>query len=724
MNVEYASQIDEALALCQIGKLDDARLFLDAYSAEHPDAFAAHLLLARIHADQSRWQSALDAARAALSLQATDAGAWYALGRANQGLGNTGTAVSCYRRALRIEPRNPQILTQLAQALQGLGQRDQAVRLYQAALAVDPQQAEARAKLDQLVGPVPRGMQRLDRIREDASRLHAAGRLREAFELHREALRIAPQLAGIWLSAGLLAHELGDRYASLHSFEQAARISPTLFPAIEAARRICVSAGLFNKAMHYSKLAYQLKPSDDIRVAQARTIAAIQPSVAAIAASRRAYEEGLDAAIAANLHVTNLDAAQGMNGFFLAYHGESDRRLQLKAAQLLAGAAPWLVTTAPHCSAAHRHEGKIRVGIISSFLHDHSIGNTTRGLVAELSRDLFEVIALRITPSKSDAVTDSIRRDADRMVDLDADIRKAQDQIAALELDILFYQDIGMEPKSYALAFARLAPVQCVSFGHPNTTGIPTIDYFISNDLYEPDDAASHYSEQLFLLRDLPTLAYYYRPIKPTPSDRESFGLRDSDHVYLCPQTLYKLHPEFDAILRNILLRDPQGVIVLIAVPYYNYTELLQRRFESTLANVSDRVLFLDAMEFPRFLQLLAVADVCLDTLHFNGMNTSLEAFSVGTPIVTLPGRLQRGRHTQAMYRKMDILECIASDAEDYVDIALRLGCDKNYARTLRERILSKNGVLYENRRVVEEFERFFLSALRAAKPDIAWLAQ
>jgi tetratricopeptide (TPR) repeat protein len=174
MNVEYVPQIDEVLALCRIGKLDDARLFLDAYSAEHPNAFAAHLLLARIHADQNRWPSALGAARAALSLQASDAGAWYALGRANQGLSNTGAAVSCYRRALRIESRNPQILAQLGHTLQSVGQRDQAIRLYQAALIADPQQAEARAKLDQLVGPVPGGMQRLDQIREDASRLHAA----------------------------------------------------------------------------------------------------------------------------------------------------------------------------------------------------------------------------------------------------------------------------------------------------------------------------------------------------------------------------------------------------------------------------------------------------------------------------------------------------------------------------------------------------------------------
>jgi protein O-GlcNAc transferase len=716
-----AATFDQALALCRSGRLGDARRILEDYAGLRPSAFPAQLLLARINVDQQDWQGARGAALAALALHASDAGAWYALGRASEGVGDHENAVNCYRRALCSEPRNPEILTQLGQILQGLGQRDSAGRLYQAALAADPGHTAARARLDQLMGPLPGGMARLAQLRDAAAQLHRSGRLAEALDLHREALRIAPHLAGVWLSAGLLANEAGDRSASLQFFEQAAALDPTLFPAVEAARRICVNAGLVVKAARYSKQAHALQPSDDIRISQALTIAAIQPSSDAIAASRRAYEEGLDAAIAANLKVTNLAAAQGMSGFFLAYHGEDDRRLQTKAARLLAGAAPWLVSTAPHCMTRGRRAGRIRIGLISAFFYDHSIGNTSRGLIAKLSREVFEVVALRITPSTSDYVTAAMRCDADLMVDLEADLRRATKRVAAMELDILFYQDIGMEPISYALAFSRLAPVQCVSFGHPNTTGIPNVDYFVSNDLFEPENAQAHYSERLFLLENLPTLAYYYRPATPEPGSRESFGLRDADHVYVCPQTLYKLHPEFDALLHGILARDPLGVIVLIRTPYYNYADLLQQRLARTLADVWDRVIFLDAMRYSRFLQLLVLADVCLDTVHFNGMNTSLEAFSVGTPIVTLPGRLQRGRHTQAMYRKMEILECIAKDAEDYVEIAVRLGCNQDFARAIKQRIVARSGILFEDLRVVTEFERFFLSALREAKPEVAW---
>jgi predicted O-linked N-acetylglucosamine transferase (SPINDLY family) len=228
----------------------------------------------------------------------------------------------------------------------------------------------------------------------------------------------------------------------------------------------------------------------------------------------------------------------------------------------------------------------------------------------------------------------------------------------------------------------------------------------------------------LFLLEDLPTLAYYHRPELPViRAEREAFGLHEADHVYLCPQTLFKMHPEFDRLLGGILRLDPAGVLVLIRGQYDDYTDEIQKRFSLTLPDVAGRIVFLDRMGSKPYMQLLSLADVCLDTLHFNGMNTSLESFAVGTPIVTLPGRMQRGRHTQAMYRKMGILDCIAKDAQDYIDIAVRLGCDKAHAQALRGRILACNGVLFENRRVITEFERFFLHAVREAMPGHPWPA-
>jgi len=554
--------------------------------------------------------------------------------------------------------------------------------------------------------------ERLCAARDKAKSLYHQGRFAESLQAHDEALGIAPDAVVIRLSAARLAHALELQEVSLRHFEAAARSDPACYQAIEAARRICVGAGFAERARHYSHLAYDLHPSADLALSQKLIVPSIACSQEAIAASRSQYERGLDELLAAPPRLDAPTGALGVSRFFLSYHGENNRDLHAKTARLYLEAIPSLRYTAPHCTVARPVTGKIRIGFISRFFASHSIYSTSIGLIEMLSRDRFEVIVLRIMPSRDDASTARIRAAADRTMVLDPDIYRARDQIASLALDILFFQDIGMEQTSYFLAFARLAPVQCVSFGHPDTTGIPTMDYFISNDLFEPPDAQAHYTERLVQLHDLPTLAYYYAPKMPASgATPESFGLPAQATLYLCPQTLYKVHPDLDAILRGILARDPRGLIVFIAGQFQEFTDRLRERFRRELPDLAHRIVFLPFLAFERFMQLMRLAHVILDTLHFNGMNSSLQAFAAGTPVVTLPGRFQRARHTRAMYRKMGILDGIAADAQHYVDIALRLGTDRAYAGAFRERILARNHVLFEDARVVSEFERFFIDA-------------
>jgi predicted O-linked N-acetylglucosamine transferase (SPINDLY family) len=419
------------------------------------------------------------------------------------------------------------------------------------------------------------------------------------------------------------------------------------------------------------------------------------------------------------LHLVEPDKEIGNANFFLAYHGLNNRDLQVKLARLYETACPELLWNAPHCLQKKPRNGPLKIGFISRFMHNHSIGKTTAGLLAELSREQFRVYALLIPPLVDDELSRFIRSKADETHVLPLALAAARQKIAELELDILFYQDIGMEPFGYFLAFARLAPVQCVTFGHPDTTGIRNMDYWVSNDLFEPEDAQAHYSEQLFLLHDLGTLAYYYRPKPPSPAKtRADFNLPEDATLYLCPQTLFKFHPDFDAILAGILRADPRARIVLIEAKIPYWVELLRQRFAQTFPDVLERVMFVPQQKSHDFIALLAAADVILDTPHFNGMNTSLEAFAVGTPVVTWPRALQRGRHTYGMYRKMGMDECIAKDADDYVAIAVRLSTDPTFRAEVKAKILARNTALYEDQRVVREFERFFLEASREPKPD------
>ena len=88
-------------------------------------------------------------------------------------------------------------------------------------------------------------------------------------------------------------------------------------------------------------------------------------------------------------------------------------------------------------------------------------------------------------------------------------------------------------------------------------------------------------------------------------------------------------------------------------------------------------------------------------------------AFAVGTPVVTWPTELQRGRHTQAMYRQMGLGDWVAKTAEAYVDLAVSLANSPAERSRLQREIQARSGCLFEDRRVIQELERCFVTLVR-----------
>jgi predicted O-linked N-acetylglucosamine transferase (SPINDLY family) len=394
------------------------------------------------------------------------------------------------------------------------------------------------------------------------------------------------------------------------------------------------------------------------------------------------------------------DHQKFLPNFYLVYQGLNDKSIHETLARLYVSPAEPLSPASPH------PDGKIHIGFISAHFRKHTITRLNQGLIANLPRDKFAV-TLFVPEDRNDEFIDFLKEHVERYVVLPEKLPAARQTIRAHQLDILYYTDIGMEPVTYALASARLAPVQCVTWGHPVTTGLPTVDYFISSELYEPPHAQAHYTEKLVLLKGLNT--YYYRPRIPAKfHGREYFGLRRDAHVYLCPQTLFKFHPDFDPILAAILRADPAGQLVLLNGQYTHWNDILRRRFEQTMPNVVDRIRFLPGQSHDDFLNLMAVADVMLDTIHFGGGNTSLEAMAVGTPVVTMPSEFLRGRLTYGFYQKMGLSACIAHTPEEYVKIALKLGTDPAYRATISRQITEAHSLLFEDMNSVREMEAFF----------------
>lgn len=595
--------------------------------------------------------------------------------------------------------------------------------------------------------------QKIVSLLEDARQLQSAGRLREAETNYRQVLESDPSHAGAWHGLGMLARMGGAPQAAIGLLGKAVEVAPQMpeyrmdyaaalheagriDAAIAQWQAICAArprdarcweslgivlqvAGNIADAGAAYRRALALQPSAGRRIKLATLISPIIASRADIEAQRGNMQTILEDICAENEPGFQDPMQAGLwSNFYLAYHGQCNRDLHTGAATAYLKLCPSLGYVAAHCVRPRQPGNKIRVGLISQFFRNHSIGRTSRGLFAHFSRDEFEVTAIFIAPVADDDFSRFIRAHAEHSLVVPQELAAARRMIEAQQLDILFYQDIGMEPFSYFLAFSRLAPVQCVSFGHPDTTGIPAIDYFVSNDLYETPASQHHYSERLFLLHNLASLACYTRPELPAqPKSRADFGFSSQDHLYICPQNLFKFHPDMDDLIAGILRRDERGKLLMVAGRVEEWTALLKRRWAAFMPDVLNRIIFLPRMNGQDYVNLIAIGDVMLDTVHFNGMNTSLEALAVGTPVVTWPGVFQRGRHTQAMYRKMGVTDCIADCAESYVDLAVRLGTNAQYRSAVRERILERNGALFEDVEVVREFERFFREACETRMP-------
>jgi protein O-GlcNAc transferase len=587
---------------------------------------------------------------------------WDLLGMTLHQQGDCLAAIDCIERAIALEPLWPAFYHNLASACWSVGQLAKAESALARALQMTPDSINALATLGKV--------------------LYGQGRTAESIAVFNRVLALCPDSPAARAAA----------YSELAMTEE----------AIAAYQRAAETTG---EAAFHILAAIQLPPVYDSREH--------------LLACRRRLEAAIDALIAEGV-VQDLDARPAMPVFSLPHQGFNDLEIQRKLARLYrpggtAGSA--LCGTAGLSSSADARVNKLsvpprsarlRVGFVSSYFNLHTVAKLTANLIVRLSRRDLDITVFSIGQNY-DPVSRALAASVQRFVLLPPDVAAARRIIESNAVDVLVFTDIGMDQISYSLAFSRLAPVQCVTWGHPETTGLSTIDYFVSSDEMESPAADAHYSERLVRL---PGLTFCLdRAVRPAePAERAAFGLDPGKRLYACPQTIFKFHPDFDEALAGVLRRDPAAQLVVIRSLYPHPDELLRRRWARVMPDVADRIIWVRRLQQPEFMSLLNVVDVMLDPFPYGGGVTSLEAFSFGIPLVTLPTEFLRGRITQAFCHRLGIESYIARDVDDYVNIAVRLGTDTEFRKQIRERILTNQPRVFDDNSAVDAWEKFLRS--------------
>jgi protein O-GlcNAc transferase len=651
-------------------------------------------------------------------------------------LGNAAEGIRLYREALAQFPGFSECRHNLALGLIEAGEIQEAERELRLLLRDQPSYMQASFCLANLLR---------DHRRE-----------REAIEAFRLCLQHAPAYPDAWNNLGLAQASLGDLDGAMASYRHALTIDAAFRPSRQNLAQALVHAKRYGDALAEFRLFAQLELTPFERVialqGQFNCLLELDCYDDALALADANSDRRLQ--LMNRLHVlpvlyTNDDQVErvrrrwsddaselhellegleqsdpawellyahawSLTNFYLAYQMEDDRPLQ----ELYAGILDRILR--PRLGAfmqprPQRHPADarpLRVGVISPHLHNHNGSIWCLGWLEGIATNPgYEIFTYNLAERIDSGTERFAALGLQRHLPLRAENPEPMlQQIVDDQLDLLLYTDIGMHPASKVTSVLQLAPVQAQAWGHPITSGSRTIHYFLSGEGMEPAGNEAHYSETLFRLPN--TGLNYETPVALHDGQTlyETFDLPRHRPILTSLQSTFKYLPRNDYTFAEIAARHPEAFIVLVghmgsgSIPDRLYNRL-RPHFEHRGLQIDNHLRILPRLDYGDFMGLFAIAHHTIDTIDWNGGNSSMQSFSLDCPVVTLPTAFMRGRHTISMLDVLEIPELIARDRDDYIAISCRLLDDEPFYNAVKQRIRNHKKRLFHDRGVAEAFQ-------------------
>ena len=545
------------------------------------------------------------------------------------------------------------------------------------------------------------------------NQLYRQGRYEEAIEKYQKFLEIQTGDAELYFNLSECFRYLHRIEEAIHTLQEGIRCYQTNAKLHFYLIQRLQESGKIQEAISAAETASNILQNEYVfKILNNLIVPIVYNTAEEISFHRQRFVQGLENLIQQTSLETPKEKTNALRGiscvtnFYLVYQAHNDRDLQRQYGNLLhqITAANYPKWVEPLSLPPLQENQKIRVGYISAYLHAYSGTYWLLGWLRHCNRQNFEIYCY-YTGNDPDIITQQFQQYSDVFHHIPGNLEAVSQQILDDRLHILVFPEIGMDAPTIPIASLRLAPVQCTAWGHPVTSGLPTIDYYLSSELMEPENAQEHYTETLIRLPNL-AIAYPKPDIPALTKTRSDFALRDDAVVYLCCQAPFKYLPQHDFIFTEIARHVPQAQFVFIRAD--NLKPRLLKAFAAAGLKCEDYCVFLPFQARFDYLMLNLLCDVYLDSFGFSGGNTTLDAIACNLPIVTCPGEFMRGRLSYAMLTRLGLSETIAQDEAEYIDIAVRLGLEPVWRDRIVQYTAEHHDCLYNDTTCVAVLEEFY----------------
>lgn len=748
MNV--SGLLAQAVALHQAGRVAEATAGYQRVLEQIPNHFDATHLLGVIALQEGRLDEAEALITRALGYQPKHWSALNNLGMVHLRKRHLDLAQAHFERAIKASPKSVEALANLGTVLRESGRPRDALVPLNKAHAIDPYSSTVCNLLGACLLDIgdARGAVKLFEAATRAAPDDADGWGNLAVALNRigehdrariaadKAVEMCPDSASALAARAAVEFESGQVEAAIVTYEEAVELPNPSAQTVTALANALWTSGRCDEAMTYLRRATEID-GQNVMARWKLAISHCQPyydSADAIKPSREAFLRALDelqewfrAAPRAEAYL----AVGSTQPFFLAYQPFNNRDLLGRHGDLC---SEWMASMPlkvnPSRAAA---TPKLRIGIASAHIRDHSVWNAiTKGWVRHLDRSRFEIVLFRLGRD-SDAETAWAKLEVAHVEEGPTTVQGWAEAISGAGLDALIYPEIGMDALTTQLAALRLAPVQAASWGHAESTGLPTIDLYLSAELLEPADAHGNYRETLVRLPNLGVCVEPLIPSAATP-DLKSLGLPEDEPLLLCPGTPFKYSPLYDVLWariakgltdhgksgwariadrvrgrkfgRLVFFRSGNATMDLLLM------QRLRRAFDREKVNFDAHVCIIPHLDRAQFFGLMQRAALMLDTVGFSGFNNALQAVEAGLPLLAREGQFMRGRLASSIMRRLDLPDLVATSDAEFIERAVALAADAAKRGQLKSELASRRGILFNDLAPIRALERCLTEAI------------